>query len=208
MTDSFNSEHKNYIRTNWNKPLLQFLCKQINDKLIYLGLPSQKATDVLEWIEYIKIVIAFQCRVYSKKSSPEQNREAVEELDKILNKLEREKSIENYILFDGYLEEVILRGYDNSPTQINFSLNNFVTLYNLDFCNQITSPLEFKNRTGDVETAYKFDAISKLLQIQNSLKKISDRFILFLTVHCSYDGEELQNFIGNPPNDEISEIFK
>jgi len=55
MVGSFNSEHKKFIREHWNKPLIKFLTKKVKDKLLYLGLPSPKAEDVLEWIEYIKI---------------------------------------------------------------------------------------------------------------------------------------------------------
>jgi hypothetical protein len=203
MSKSFNSTHKNYIRTNWGKPLLRFLTKRINDKLVYLGLPSSDASDVMEWIEFIKIVIAFQCRDYPKVSNSKQKRTIVEELDNLLNVLERESKIEGYVLYDGYLEEIVLRGYDNSPKRIQFDLGNFITLYNLDFCNKISSPLKFINQHGEVETAYKINAINKLLQVQNSLSKLSNKFVLFLTVHCSYDGEELDNFLNNPPNEEI-----
>ena len=53
MEGSFNSEHKNFIREHWNMPLLKFLADNVNDKLVYLGLPSPIAEDVLEWIEYV-----------------------------------------------------------------------------------------------------------------------------------------------------------
>lgn len=203
MNNSFNSAHKIFIRNNWNKPILKFLTKKINDKLIYLGLPSPEAQDVLEWIEHIKYVIAFQCRDYGKESDKEQERNGIEALNLLLQQLERKKQIENYVVFDGYLEEVILRGFDNSPTRINFELNNFISLYNLDFCNDITSPIEYTDINGDVQIAYKFNAINKLLQIQQSLSNVSNKFVMFLTVHSSYDGEELQQFINHPPSDEI-----
>jgi hypothetical protein len=201
---SFNTEHKVFIRENWNKPLLTFLTRKVSDRLIYLGLPSPKAEDILQWIEHIKSVIAFQCRDYGEKSDESQERQGIEDLNKLLAQLERESKIDNYVVFDGYLEEVVLRGYDNSPTRIDFELSDFITLYNLDFCNKITSPIEFVNSKGEKETAYKFNAINKLLQIQQSIDSTSKRFVLFLTVHCSYDGKELQDFIAYPPSVEIS----
>lgn len=203
MEGSFNSEQKNFIRENWNKPLLKFLTKRLNDKLIYLGLPSPKAEDILEWIDYIKNVIAFQCREYGEASDEVQDRKGIDELNSLLNQLERDRLIDNYLVYDGYLEEVVLRGYDNSPTRIDFGISDFITLYNLDFCNKITSPIEFYDSHGNLKTAYKFDAISKLLQIQQSLSAVSNKFVLFLTVHCSYDGKELEHFIQNPPSKEV-----
>ncbi|MEP7171015.1 MAG: hypothetical protein ABI855_16735 [Bacteroidota bacterium] len=208
MEGSFNSEHKVFIRENWNKPLLKFLTKKVNDRLLYLGLPSPKAEDILQWIGYLKSVIAFQCREYGEVSDEGQGRKDIEELNSLLKKLEREKQIENYVVFDGYLEEVILRGFDNSPTRINFELNDFITLYNLDFCNKITSPIKYVDQNGEPQTAYKFHAINKLLQIQQSLSAASNKFVLFLTVHCSYDGEELQIFINNPPSAEIGNYIQ
>jgi hypothetical protein len=65
----------------------------------------------------------------------------------------------------------------------------------LDFCNDIASPIEYVDKNGDTQKVYKFNAIQKLLEIQKSLSKVSNKFIFFLTVHCSYDGEELQNFL-------------
>src|SRR6185436_9605718 len=62
---------------------------------------------------------------------------------------------------------------------------------------------EYIDENGDPQIAYKFNAISKLLQVQNTLRKSSNKFVLFLTVHCSYDGAELETFINSPPTDEI-----
>src|ERR1700737_229561 len=67
MEGSFNSEHKLFIRERWNKPLIKFLSKKIGDKLVYMGLPSSSAEDLGQWIEFIKVVIAFQCRVYGER---------------------------------------------------------------------------------------------------------------------------------------------
>lgn len=205
---SFNTNNKVFIREYWNKPLLKFLSKQIGKQLLYLGLPSPKAEDILQWLEYLNSVIAFQCREYGEISHESQSRKNIENLELLLNKLEREKQIENYLIYDGYLEEVVLRGYDNSPTQLNFSLNDFVTLYNLDFCNKISSPLEYIDKNGNLQKAYKFDAINKFLQIQQSFSSVTNKFVLFLTVHCSYDDKELQDFISHPPSKEIKDYIK
>ena len=83
--------------------------------------------------------------------------------------MNRKRQIESFIVYDGWLEEVILRGYDNSPTRIDFGLTDFITLYNLDFCNKITSPIEYFDDTGEpAPKAYKFNAINKLLTNYNN----------------------------------------
>lgn len=204
----YNTEHKVFIRERWNKPLIKFLSKKIGSKLIYMGLPSSSAEDLTQWIEFIKVVIAFQCRIYGTRSDQSQDRSEIEKLTVLLRKLERERKIENYVVFDGYIEEVVIRGYDNSPHQIAFDQGQLVTLYNLDFCNDIASPLEFIDQNGDVQKIYKFSAIQKLLQVQETLSIVSDKFIFLLTVHCSYNGGELQNFINHPPDEQVKQYLE
>ncbi len=60
---------KIHFRKNWAKPILKFLYKRLNKKLIYLGLPGYRALDVLEWQEFLKIVIAFQAENIQKDQS-------------------------------------------------------------------------------------------------------------------------------------------
>ena len=162
VDNSFNTENKFFLRDKWNKPLIKFLSKNVKDKLVYMGLPSPNGDDVNHWIEFIKVVIAFQCREYSKPSDSTQSREDVEKLEEFLRALERESKLESYVVYDGYLEEVVLKGRDNSPQSIHFEIQRFITLYNLDFCNDIASPIEFVDELGDLQTVFKFDAIKKL----------------------------------------------
>jgi hypothetical protein len=205
---TFSTANKNFIRLNWNKPIIKFLSKKVNEKLTYIGLPSPDADDITQWLEHIKSVIAFQCRNYGKSSDPNQTREPILKLEESLRTLERQRKIDDYLIYDGYLEEVVIKGCDNSPNEIEFSTDRFITLYNLDFCNDITSPIEYVDRNGNTQKVYKFNAIQRLLEIQKSLSKISNKFIFFLTVHCSYNGEELQNFINNPSNETNSSYIK
>lgn len=196
----FNSEAKLFLREQWNKPLIEFIVNKINDKLVYLGLPSPEAEDIKAWVGAIKIVIAFQCREYRSQSDPAQSREEIEKLNMFLLSLERKGSLESYTIYDGYLEEVVLRGYDNSPQRIGFSYSTLVTIFNFDFCNKIDSPITYVDEIGVTHQAYKFDAINKLLQFQKSISRPMNKFLLLLTVHCGYSGEELNDFLSNPPN--------
>ena len=71
-----------------------------------------------------------------------------------------------------------------------FNLNEVVTLYNLDFCDNIKFPYSGINKNGVAIEISKFDAIKRLLEIQNSLNYTSTKFVLFLTVHASYRNYE------------------
>jgi len=208
MSVKFNSNSKKVIRSNWAKPVLSYLNEMLGKKLIYLGLPDTEAHDVQEWLEFIDIVYAFQCRHYPNPHHRDQNRDKVLALEDTLRGLERKRKISTYDVFDGYIEEVILRGYDNSPTIKEFIQEDTITIYNLDFCGQVTSPIEYVDKNGDRQEAYKFNAIDRLLNYQKEIPFPNKKFVVFLTLHCSYDGKELENFIVNPPNSDIEVYLK
>lgn len=197
MSKSFTTPHKNLIRVAWSKPLLQFLHRKLGGRLVYLGLPGPEIEDLDEWLEHLRHIIAFQC-----EDSRYPN--AFENLRAKLQLLERERRIDNYQVYKGYIEQVLLRGYDEAEERQSFFQPDIVTVYNLDFCNKITSPITFKDTDGEIKKAYKFEAVNCLLDIQRNLNEVSKKFILFLTVHCSYDGNELELFIRNPPSPDIS----
>ena len=208
MPTQFGSEDKKVIRSRWAKPLLAFLHNILGKKLFYLGLPDSQAFDIHEWIEYLDVVYAFQCRDHKAASDPSQSRDKILELESVGLSLNRRGKLSDFQVFDGYIEEVVLRGYDNSPTRKDFIQNDVVTVYNLDFCNNISSPIKYLDRQGNYCEAYKFNAIKKLMEIQASLPFSSQKFVLFLTVHCSYDGQEFTNFHDNPPDDNIKSYLE
>jgi hypothetical protein len=201
--NKFNSDNKKLIRADWAKPIIAFIKDELNKKLLYLGLPDSNAHDIVEWLEYIDAVYAFQCRKYPQPSNPEQSREKILALENTLRVFERKRQLTTFDVFDGYIEEVILRGFDNSPTIKEFAQQDVITLYNLDFCGQVTSPIEYKDRNGNLQKAFKFDAIKRLLDLQKQISFPNKKFIMFLTLHCSYDGKELSIFIDNPQNTDI-----
>lgn len=188
MSISFSTEHKVAIRRFWGKPLLKFIHKQLDSKLLYLGLPSPEIEDLIEWIDHLDQVIAFQC-------DDERYPDAFEKLKERLYELERAEKIGTFQAYNGYIEEVILQGYDNSNEPQIFDLNELVTIYNLDFCNRIDSPVEIIDREGNLKSVYKFDAVNKLLGLQQSFSNLTSKFVLFLTVHCSYKGGELKDYL-------------
>ncbi len=212
----FNSGHKKIIREKWNKPLLEFLCSEegINDKLIYLGFPSPDASDIKAWLHCIKKVIAFQCRDYNDETNTTTDRSQVIKLTQELLSLNKAGKIEWPVVYDGFLETVIFRGADSSSPLQKFEVNEIITLYNLDFCNNLASPRKVIYSNGSVRIVNKFDVIDRLLQVQRALQSergIEAKFVLFLTVQCSYGKNarigEIIKFVDTPPDSETKEYI-
>jgi hypothetical protein len=199
---------KGIIRTKWGKRLLSFIHSTLNYKFLYLGLPGIDLADVEEWLAYIDQIIAFQCRDYPNPSSSSQSREKVIAMEKKLQEIERKGRIKTFSLYDGYIEEVVLRGRDTSGNI--FSQNDVVTIYNLDFCNAITSPLLVYDKTGTSQYVYKSQAIKKLLEIQRDITTStrSKKFIMFLTVHASFRDKEMMIFQKQPESQYLKDYFK
>jgi hypothetical protein len=208
MPELFNTQPKQIIRREWAKPILSYLHDTLGKKLVYLGLPDVEAYDVKEWLDYLDRIYAFQCREYPKPSNSSQSREKVLALENTLRTFERKQQISTYDVYDGYIEEVVLRGFDNTPDTKEFLLEDAVTVYNLDFCGQVTSPIEYTDKKGNKQQAYKFDAIKRLMSVQADLPFPSKKFVLFLTLHCSYDGKEFENFQNHPPNKDVRDYIE
>ena len=207
ITDKkFNSDSKKIIRSDWIKPILKDLHENLGKKLFYLGLPDSEAIDIKEWLEYLDSVYAFQCREYPNASDSNQSREKIVILEKTLRELERKRHISTFDVFDGYIEEVILRGFDNSPNRKEYLQEKTITLYNLDFCNQITSPIKYLDKYGTLQEAFKLNAISRLLYYQKNIIHENKKFIMFLTLHCSYSGKEIHEFYSKKNPDDIDDI--
>lgn len=198
---------KDVIRKQWCMPLIRFINEKLNYKLIYLGLPGPQALDLLEWIEYIDQVIAFQCREYPNPSSVDQPRKRVLELEAKLRDFEREGKLTTFSLYDGYIEEVVLKGKDINGNV--FGQNDVVTIYNLDFCNGITVPLEVYDDEGNLQKYYKSEAIKRLLEIQRDVSSRirSKKFVVFLTIHSLFWEEEAKNFIDQAESEPIKDYI-
>lgn len=198
---------KRIVRIEWCKSLVKFINEKLGYKLIYLGLPGPQALDLLEWIEYIDQVIAFQCREYPKASSKTQPRDKIVELENILNDFERKGKLTTFSLYDGYIEEVVLRGRDINGNR--FNQNDVVTIYNLDFCNGITVPLKVADDQGNIQEYYKSQAIRKLLEIQRDVSSQTrcKKFIMFLTIHSTFWDQEAKNFTTQTESKALKKYF-
>lgn len=203
---NFDHPPKKIIREKWCKQLLKNIKENIGSKLIYLGLPGIEALDIKTWIDYIDKVIAFQCRDYPNPSHPAQPKTQVTQLDSKLREIERKGLIKSYSLYDGWIEEVVLRGRDTEGN--SFSQEDVVTVYNLDFCNSLTVPLPIPDDTGEIKNYYKLDAISKLLEFQRDLafKSNKRKFIMFLTIHSQFWKDEAEKLL-NGSDSELIEKY-
>jgi hypothetical protein len=192
---------KEIIRQRWCKPLLAEVVASFGKKLVYLGLPGIEALDVKAWINFIDKVIAFQCYDYSKRKS--KRRDDVEKLNALLNDLDRQEIISDYSLYEGFMEEVVLRGIDGKTTP--FVLGNIITLYNLDFCSTLTSPMNLPDDKGEYHSYFKLQMINKLLEIQRDFEStsVTKRFIMFITVHSDIVKDDMDKHLQREEFDSV-----
>ena len=190
-----NHPSKKAIREFWCRPLVKFLHDNLGYKLTYLGLPAAEAYDILYWLDYISYVIAFQCRDYPNPSSAEQPKGDVLKLEEKLLELERRGKIGSFTLYDGYMEEILIKGKDTVGKV--FSQDRAVNIYNLDFCNGITVPISYYDEQNNQREAYKSEAIRKLLEKQRDFSNDNNKakFIMFLTVHSDFFPKEEERFM-------------
>ncbi len=208
MGEFVDNKSKKVIRLEWCKGLISYIHKLLKYRFLYLGLPGIALYDIEAWSEYIDQIIAFQCRDYPMPSSSIQSPKKVAEMEESLKALERKGLIKTFSLYDGYIEEVVLKGRDTAGNI--FSQNDVVTIYNLDFCNNLTSALPVPDSKGTLQYVYKSHAIKKLLEIQRDITSSTrpKKFIMFLTVHASYREKEMEIFQRQPESKYLSNYFK
>ena len=161
---------KKVIREQWCKPLIKHISEKLGYKLTYLGLPGIEAIDVLTWIEYLNKVIAFDIGDYSETYDSSKAKQNILVLNNKLSDLERKGLLENYSLYHGYIEEIVLKGMDRN--RVSFNQSDIVTIYNLDFCNSLTVPLKLTDPyTGEVSEYYKTEVLRRLVELQRELSK-------------------------------------
>jgi len=118
----------------------------------------------------------------------------------------RKKKINDYQLYDGYIEEVVMRGKDNVLQE--FHLENFITLFNLDFCNEITVPqYVYNDGTDKFEKVYKLHVIKKIIDLQRINNSHPERFVTFLTVNANFWKKEASNYLTQILREQIEPDF-
>lgn len=200
-------ERKPVIRSQWCLPQLQLLHAKAKQKLIYVGLPGIEALDVTAWMEYLTKVIAFQCSEYKEGRTIKKIDVSV--LDNLLETYERQGLLKSSIVYQGFMEDIVL-GAVSERGQL-YSQNDFLKVYNLDFCNNITTPRVIIQAKGKATYYTKLEAINRLLQYQNTNSNSAkgSRFIMYVTVNSNiFKDEELKKITNTEIKAYISNIAK
>jgi hypothetical protein len=120
---------------------------------------------------------------------------------------ERREEISGFSLYLGFLEEVIFKKRDKNGQE--FSFNNSVQIFNLDFCNSLTAPFQVVHDGGIVKTYYKTQVIRKLLDLQNDIDKTgSSKFIMFVTIHSYFWEEEAKVHFSDGRDETYNQYFE
>jgi hypothetical protein len=173
---------KRIVREKWNTPILEWLFNIWGAKYLYLGLPGPEAHDIKLWAKMIEKVIAFEI-TDDKGINPRGNFEQLISNLTLLNL--------PHIVYHGYLEDVVLWKQDLDEKE--FTLDKFITLFNLDFCNSITG----KVPTPDGRKCWRFEAIRELITVQRALYRATgaSKFVMLITAYDAFHRREMDRFI-------------
>jgi len=179
---------KQVVRSKYDTPLLSTISEQLGALYLYLGLPGPDIYDIRQWKGLIRRIIAFE-----RRGQPPKERDHFIIL--------QENLIKSGIPFSNYygdIETVVILGRDLENRE--FVQDEMITLYNLDFCDHISSKIALpvaEDHGGELRwQCMRFEAIRRLLQYQAQqyARGAADpRFIVLLTareaIHCTAVGE-------------------
>ncbi len=192
----FDTPGKRVVRELWNAPLLRYLNETYGFRYRYMGLPGVDLLDVKLWKDIIDEVIAFE--VPAKPTARDrQGRRNIMGLRRNLRLL----GIPARAFFGPMEEVVILRkDYDGTP----YNQNKVITLYNLDFCDEISSRIATREQGRQV---WRFEAIRQILRDQRQCYDVTQGpcyFIILITVRDQIDANRLRDFLLNNLYSETS----
>ena len=183
----FDTDAKRAIREQWNTPLLRELHHRHGFRYRYMGLPGVDLLDVKLWKDMIEEVIAFEVPAKITRRNQDRRRN--------INSLKRNLRLLRipHSAFYGPMEEVVVLRSDYDG-QI-YEQNNLVTLYNLDFCDEIASRIETKRHGRPI---WRFEALRLIFrdQIQAFQQNGGPTyFIALLTVRNQINSERLRDLL-------------
>lgn len=199
-------ERKPVIRMQWCLPQIRILSEKVKKKLIYIGLPGIDALDIKAWLQYIDKVIAFQCSEYKEGSATKLVDVMV--LDNYLYELERQGLIRPSVVYQGFMEDIVMGGLSERG-QI-YIQDDFLKIYNLDFCNNITTPRTIRNERGKLVYHYKLQVIERLLEHQKKGAEANKghRFIMYLTINSNVFDSDISKIKNKEFTDYIKNVKK
>lgn len=194
------SPGKQAVREYWNTPVLRYLNEQYGLRYRYLGLPGTKLIDVRLWKDMIDEVVAFEIKHSSTNDDPN-GRRGINELRKRLRLL----NIPSTRAYFGPMEEVILLGHDYDA--LPYTQENLVTIYNLDFCDEISSKVHTRELGKKV---WRFEVIRQLLQDQKSCFRNNpseNLFIFLITIRNQIYGNKIKKFLSEIGDSETKQFI-
>lgn len=174
---------KRMVRENWNTPFLKYLHKKYGIKYRYMGFPGTDLTDIKLWKEMIEWVVAFELPA----PGPDE-RAWIKELRTNLRKLDVPG-----IAYYGSFEQVVVLREDLDG--LAYEQDKVITLYNLDFCDEICSKVATPNAG---EELLRFEALRQILRDQKECyvrKNGPTYFIILLTVRNQIEGSRIHKFL-------------
>ena len=192
----FDTPGKRAVREQWNTPILRLLNEEYGFRYRYMGLPGVELHDVELWRDMIDEVIAFEVRARRTRDDPE-GRRHIRALRRKLQLL----GIPGQAFF-GPMEEVVILRQDYDGRR--YDQKKVITLYNLDFCNEIASRISTREQG---EQVWRFEAIRQILRDQQQAyrqHREPSRFILLLTVRDQIDAARLRNLLSGNLYDDTS----
>lgn len=191
MSGRFDAPGKKTVRSKWNTPLLKYIHDTHHIKYRYLGLPGVELIDVTLWKEMLNYIIAFEL-----PTTGSNEREDITLMKKNLTLLGIE-----YQAYYGSIEHVIINREDIDGNKYN--QDNFIDLYNLDFCNEITSKIP----TAQGKKCLRFELIRTIFTDQHSFyqrNNSADKFIILLTARNQSTSKTMRDyFFGNGDTNDL-----
>lgn len=174
---------KRVVREQWDTPLLKHLHNDYGVRYRYLGLPGPDLIDVKLWGNMIEEVIAFE--------PPDRGGYGRTAFNALTRNM-RKAGISGRV-YCGSFEEVVLLRRDLEGQ--DYVQDRLVTLYNLDFCNEISSPVHTQEHG---EQVWRFEAIRQVLRDQFACytrAQNARHFILMLTVRNQIAPHKIREFL-------------
>ena len=176
--------NKKILREDWNTPFLRYIHDEYNIKYRYMGFPGTDLIDITLWKDMIKEVIAFELLAPGYD-----NRIWVKRLRANLRKL----GIRG-VAYLGSFEEVVILGkdYENQP----YEQNEVITLYNLDFCDEIGSSIQ----TLRGSRVLRYEAIRVILRDQKQCFQRTGEpsyFVILLTIRNQIDASKIKKSLSS-----------
>jgi len=183
------SPGKQAVRELWNTPILRHLNTAHGLRYRYMGLPGVRLIDITLWKDMIDEIVAFEVRAQPNRRDPDGRRNILELRENL-----RKINIPS-VAYYGSMEQVVClrRDFDG----VEYSQSNLVTLYNLDFCDEIASKIETPEHGKQI---WRFAAIRQILQDQSECfvrTQEDSLFVIMLTCRNQIGGRQLLEFLND-----------